>query len=354
MEMKSTRIVTPKRAAAAAVAAGLGIAFASTLDPTPPANDPVIELAALTPVVSSQGMVSYQDLNIPPQAQDDIISVGVTATGLAITYNGDGPGHTVIVFNQSGTQLASFDKVIGMALTDSSSETVSFVQDTAPELPPEGEEDPVEGEPGVDFDSEVVPSSDIVAVSASTGQELGRIPAAHNQLVLAVGSGKVALGDGDESHLWTPGSAPKLLGFVPDDFYIVGLTADRIVTTNLDGITRIHNYAGVLVQQVGDLVSWSVSRTLEALAGATTDGLVTTVNLVTGEVQVMDPTIEAISATYTEDGESLVVNSESSLTDPAADQNVCPTDPDALCESVENAGAYLPNETFGQIVATSN
>lgn len=272
----------------------------------------------------------------------------MTPAGLAITYTGEGPRNTLRLVDSTGRLIASYSGVSGIAIAEPTSEIVAFIQDTTPATSDDEAAAETDDTPGVGE------SFAAVMINSVTGAEVDRVSANALTRVMAVMGGAVAMSDDDASHLWSVGEVPRALTFVPDDFYVVGLSGDRIVATNLDQITMIYDFAGTLISQVGDLVSWSVSNAAEELAGATADGLVHTVDLLTGVVTVLNPSVDAATATYTEDGQNVVVNSEASLSDPSADQNVCPTGPDALCETVtDDSITVLPNEALSQLVANS-
>lgn len=313
---------------------------------TQPSSPPVT--ARSNTYGSTLDAVEYHEEDIP--GTSGVLSIGASSDRLIVTSS-EGGGedeyeNAVDIFDNTARRVAAFKGVRGLALTDPAGRLAAWMEVTH-------------------FRNGS--NAHAVAVDTRTGEELDRIRFDDTLTqVMSVWSGSVALSDGDSSFLWVTGDGLRPLDYVPDAFYLVGLSEDRVVASNLNQGTHIYSMDGRLVKQVPDLVSWDVDPTNNLLAGATDSGAVTVVDLSNGDSTSFDPGLEAIMASFVADG-SILVNGRSLMTggsdeswpaDPSCESCVTRTvsicDLDQGCELITTDGVpYLPNEALSQIGSQS-
>jgi hypothetical protein len=328
-------------AAVTSIAAG-SYWLAQIHDSSSGADEPPLVLADHFPVADRDGGVRYRDVVIPPVEGESVISVGVTRTGMAITYEDNLPNNTVRLFDAGGTRVGEFHDVIGIAIADRTGDLAAFQLDTTPEATADNPAAQTDTSPGI---AERV---EAVAASAATGQEAGRTASSPDEVVLAAASGKVALGGNDVTRLWEPGQAPARLAYIPDGYMVVAMTPDRIVAASNEERTKVFDLNGSEITESDRLTSLSASASDGHVAGSTAEGDLLTIDLTTGESRLVHPPTEAGLVTYSPDGKFLLTFGELDVFDPH--RSVCPVDPALPCTKVtSHDGFYLPNEAILQV-----
>lgn len=296
--------------------------------PPPP---PKIVLSDYLPVADDEG-VAYEATVIP--GTDEIVSsVGVSDENLIATTEGEtGDDLDSISIYDGSEEIASWENVRGIALSDPSGTLSAWIERT---------------ETATEY------LTAVVAVDTTTGDEVGRLSVSETTNVMAVRGDTVALSDGTTSQLWTLGSAAQPVPFVPDKSIIVGLTEDHVVSASPNGDTSIFDRTtGTEVFTLHDLVSWDTNIDGDLLVSATEQGDVRQVELATGASTLIDTSIDAATAAFSEN-DSIVVHDVTML-QPAPEHvvNVCVQD--QPCESITTDTAPLvPNDAIGQLGSQS-
>lgn len=314
---------------AAVVAAAAVVVVAQRNDDPPPREK---ALSDYVPVADYRGSVAYEDV-VVPGAEGAVISVGTSVDSLVVTIAPEDDDLRSVVVHDGADEIATYDDVRGIALSDPGGTLSAWVEvrETA------------NG-----------PTDTVVAVDTSTGEELGRLPVSGYANVTAVRGSSVAVSDGDASRLWTPGSAPERVRFVPEDHFIVGLTDTRVISADNDMATTIHNRrSGAEVATITDLGQWDTNIAGDLLVGATDDGDVRQVDLATGESTLIDTNVEAGTASFSEDDAVVVLDVDAfGEADAPLTVDICPQG--GACASVVTRSVPLvPNDVIGQFVSQS-
>lgn len=314
-------------AAAFAMALMAGVALLGQGDEQSVTSAAALRLSSVSPELTGDSSIEYGTKEVP--GVEDVKSIGQSLHGLVVTSSGTPQGAVVAFYDEDAQEVATFPKVSGIALADSEGSLAAWAEGGGEQL-----------------------TVTVIAAEVQNGRVLDRVELPYLTRVMAVHNGTVALSDGDRSHLWVPGDKPQPVDFVPDDFYVVGLTDSRIVASNLDDTTNVYDRAsGALIQTVYGMKSWDVAGTQEEMAGATADGDAVLVDLATGASRRVSPTVAAGAASFGK-GRSLVVTGVNALAGGVEDDVVSVCQDGAECVSVITDGLpYLPNEALGQLVA---
>ncbi|MGH3370148.1 MAG: hypothetical protein ACRDPR_09105 [Nocardioidaceae bacterium] len=282
---------------------------------------------ALSPVVS-RGAVSFKDRSIPVRA--DVTSVGTSRGGLVITETDNGLGNVVHVHDTDGDPVIEADAVKGIAISDPAGTRAAWVEYTS--RSDEG-------------------GSQVVTVDVASGRILGRAPVAELARVTAVSGRDVAMSDGDQSFLWSPEAGLTRLTFVPDDYYVVALDAERVVASDLNSTTTIFTRSGSRTGNPSGLISWDLNGA-GRLVGATEDGSLKVIDPGSGTTTTtLRPPFHAVSASWTSEG-TVVATSRAALTGTGHGYAWCTLSNE--CSALLNGGTpYAPNDAVGQLVAQS-
>jgi hypothetical protein len=317
--------------AGAAALAAVAVVVAVQRDDGGPSSsrDPV--LSDYEPVAGHGGLTYRREEIAGPDVF--VTSVGVSVENLvATTYLDDDDLGAVVIYD-GAEEVATYDDVRGIALTDPGGTLSAWVEVK---------------------ETRTRSESDVVAVDASTGEELGRLRVSDGANVTAVRGKTVAISDGDSSRLWTPGSTPEPVRFVPDDHLIVGLTETRVIAADNDMVTTIYDRTtGAEVATLTDLTQWDTNIAGDLLAGATDGGEVRQVGLGTGESTLVDSIVEAATASFGVD-DVIVVHDAASFGEPSDEftADICPQG--GACRSMVASGRpLLPNDAIGQFVTQS-
>lgn len=288
-------------------------------------------VSTVSPVLMADGDIEYQEEEIPG-GDNDVTSIGVSEGGLVVTEGG-APGEGVVrVYGEDAGVIEEYYGVNGIALADPAGHFAAWIESGA-----EGSSDP-----------------EAVVVNTESGEVLQRAAVPPRTSVMAVAGGFVAMSDGDVSRLWSinDGSMSSL-NFAPDDYYVVGLTEDRVLLSDLDSVTQLYGLDGVLIEEYSGLVSWDVDTESGLLAGATRSGDVALIDTADGSRTPVEPGVDAVTASFGSD-DSILVNTAGSI-DPSNERyTVVVCEPNAECDPVISDGIpYLPNEALSQLVSQS-